>query len=106
LFYPIESVVGSMASSKKHWTTNIGQATGGSFTLAERRVNFAPLEKDAADRKEAERLDLEMHARLEAGLIDSLPASDPPSPDQPAPPVEHSSPKGPSFWQAIKTMFQ
>ena len=57
-----------------------------------------------ADRREAERLDLEMHARLEAGLI--APASDPVSATQPAPTVEHQHPESPSFWQAIKTMFK
>jgi hypothetical protein len=67
------------------------------------RVNFAPRDKYAADR-EAERLDLETHARLEAGLMDSFPASDPISATQLAPTVEHH--ENPSFWQAIKNMFQ
>jgi hypothetical protein len=45
-----------------------------------------------------------MHARLEAGLIDSFPASDAVSAAQPAPTVEpHESP---SFWQAIKKIFK
>jgi len=34
-------------------------------------AKVAPVDIDAADRMEAERLDLEMHARLEAGLIDA-----------------------------------
>jgi hypothetical protein len=68
------------------------------------KANFAPIDKYAADRREAERLDLEMHARLEAGLIDSVPASDPVSAAEPAPTVEpHESP---SFWQAIKKIFK
>jgi hypothetical protein len=37
----------------------------------------APHDKHAADPHEAELADTEMHARLEAGLIDSFPASDP-----------------------------
>jgi hypothetical protein len=37
------------------------------------KINLAPFDKYASDREEAERLDLEMHARLEAGLIDSRP---------------------------------
>jgi hypothetical protein len=63
------------------------------------RVNFAPRDRYAADREEAEKLDLETHARLEAGLIDSFPASDAMSAAQPAPTESLS------LWQAIKTMF-
>jgi hypothetical protein len=63
--------------------------------------NFTSVDQYAADRRKAERLDLEMHARLEAGLI--APASDP---TQPAPTVEHQHPESPSFWQAIKTRFK
>ena len=36
-------------------------------------------DKHAADPREAALADEEMHARLEAGLIDSFPASDPPA---------------------------
>ncbi len=68
------------------------------------KINFAPFDQYAADRKEAEKLDLEMHARLEAGLIDTFPASDPVSAVQPAPSVELR--KSPSFWQAIKSIFK
>jgi hypothetical protein len=44
----------------------------------------APHDKHAADPREAALADQEMHARLEAGLIDSFPASDPVSATQPA----------------------
>ena len=37
----------------------------------------APHDKHADDPRAAELADAEMHARLEAGLIDSFPASDP-----------------------------
>jgi hypothetical protein len=70
------------------------------------KANFTPVDKYAPDRREAERLDLEMQARLEAGLIDTSKAADPVSAMQPAPTVEHQHPKGPSFWQAIKTRFK
>jgi hypothetical protein len=53
----------------------------------------------SAGAEEAERLDLEKHARLEAGLIDPVSAI------QPAP-TEHQHREGLSFWQAIKTMFE
>ena len=42
-------------------------------------------DKHAADPQEAALADQELHARLEAGLIDSFPASDPASAAQPAP---------------------
>jgi hypothetical protein len=54
----------------------------------------------SAGAEEAERLDLEKHARLEAGLIDPVSAI------QPALAAEHQHREGLSFWQAIKTMFK
>jgi len=47
--------------------------------------NPAPPDKHAADPREAAVADQETHARLEAGLIDTFPASDPVSAAQPAP---------------------
>jgi hypothetical protein len=62
------------------------------------KANLTPVDK--SDRREAERLDLEKHARLEAGLIDPVSAI------QPAPTAEHQHREGLSFWQAVKTMFK
>jgi len=45
----------------------------------------APRDKLAADPEEARRLDNELHAKLETGLVDTFPASDPVSIAQPAP---------------------
>ena len=59
-----------------------------------------PVDKYETDRREAERLDLERHARLEAGLIDPVSAI------QPAPTAEHQRREGLSFWQAVKTIFK
>jgi hypothetical protein len=56
--------------------------------------------KYESDRREAKRLDLEKHARLEAGSIDPVSAT------RPAPTAEHQRREGLSFWQAIKTMFK
>jgi hypothetical protein len=70
------------------------------------KANFTPVDKYESDRREAERLDFEKHARLEADLIDTFPASDPVSATQSALTVEHPHREGPSFWQAIKTMFK
>jgi hypothetical protein len=64
------------------------------------KANLTPVDKCETDRREAEKLDLEKHARLEAGLIDPVSAI------PPAPPAEHQHREGLSFWQAIKTMFK
>lgn len=52
--------------------------------MAEKFDPAAP-DKHAADPREAALADEETHARLEAGLIDTFPASDPVSAVQPAP---------------------
>ena len=65
------------------------------------KANLTPVDKYESDRREAERLDLEKLARLEAGLID-----DPVSAIQPAPTAEHQRREGLSFWQAVKTRFK
>ena len=64
------------------------------------KPNLTPVDKYESDRREAETLDLEKHARLEAGLIDPVKAI------QPAPTAEHQHREGLSFWQAVKTMFK
>jgi hypothetical protein len=64
------------------------------------KANLTPVDKYESDRGDAERHDLEKHARLEAGLLDPVSAI------QPAPPAEHKYREGLSFWQAIKTMFK
>jgi hypothetical protein len=51
--------------------------------LAE-KFNPAAHDKHAADPKEARKADRETHAKLEAGLMDTFPASDPVSATQPA----------------------
>jgi len=53
----------------------------------------APHDPHAADPKKEALADAEMHARLEAGLIDTFPASDPVSAAQPAPTRHDSSGK-------------
>jgi hypothetical protein len=72
--------------------------------MFDKQVNFAPEDIHAWDPKELERLDLEAHARLEAGLIDSFPASDPVSAAQPGPMIAPS--KRRSIWQSIKQLFK
>ena len=65
-------------------------------------------DKHAADSPAAALADQEMHARLEAGLIDSFPASDPVSAAQPAP-NGHDHPTGQdngSLWNKVKAVFR
>jgi hypothetical protein len=64
------------------------------------KANLTPVDKYESDSGEAERRDLEKYVRLEAGLIDPVSAI------QPAPTAEHQHRQGPSFWQAVKTMFK
>jgi hypothetical protein len=47
------------------------------------KFNPAPHDRHAADPGEAAAADCDIHAKLEAGLIDSFPASDPVSAAQP-----------------------
>ena len=50
-------------------------------------------------REQAEKLDLEMHARLEAGLLETEPERT----SQSMPTIR--SPQKPSLWQALKRFF-
>jgi hypothetical protein len=83
------------------------------------KFNPAPHDKHADDPREAAASDQEMHARLEAGLIDSFPASDPVSATQPSlsrttsPSLSPSKGGGveredqaPSLWAKVLAMFR
>ena len=78
-------------------------------------------DRHAADPHEAAIADEEMHARLEAGLIDTFPASDPVSVTQPSPShsvrgrqdseredSEHqdSERRGSSLWEKVRALFR
>lgn len=54
------------------------------------KFNPAAHDKHAANPRDAALADRDIHAKLEAGLVDSFPASDPVSATQPAP----SKPEG------------
>lgn len=82
------------------------------------KFNPAPHDRHADDPKEAARADAEMHARLEAGLIDTFPASDPVSAAQPAPTKHDGDKNAPtarrvrqdndpqsSLWDKVKSVF-
>jgi hypothetical protein len=81
---------------------------------AEKKFDPAPPDKHAVDPAEAARADAEMHARLEAGLMDTFPASDPVSAAQPAktkqdkrhaPTAQDNEPGG-SLWEKVKAVFR
>jgi hypothetical protein len=82
--------------------------------VAEKFNPSAP-DKHADDPRAAALADAEMHARLEAGLIDSFPASDPASAAQPAP-TRHDRRKRASkregerkdetLWRKVKAVFR
>jgi len=81
--------------------------------MAEKKFDPAPHDKHAANPDEAARADAEMHARLEAGLVDTFPASDPVSAAQPAkskhekhpPAAQDNDPDG-SLWDKVKAVFR
>jgi hypothetical protein len=70
--------------------------------------NPAPHDKHADDPKEAAKADAETHAELEAGLIDTFPASDPVSVAQPSPTRHDRAQKATertSLWGRFKAAF-
>jgi hypothetical protein len=79
-----------------------------------RKFDPAPHDPHAVDPEEAAQADTEMHARLEAGLIDSFPASDPVSAAQPSPTKHdgdrnvHAQKNDPnaSLWDKVKAVFR
>ena len=64
----------------------------------------APHDRHAADPREAAAADRDIHARLEAGLIDSFPASDPVSAAQPSPSKADS--EDTSLWDKVLSVFR
>ena len=77
--------------------------------MAEKKFDPAPHDRHAVDPAEATRADADMHARLEAGLVDTFPASDPVSAAQPHKTKQdkrHAQDNRPfSFWDKVKDVF-
>jgi len=69
------------------------------------KFNPAPHDRYAVDPAESARADREIHAGLEAGLMDTFPASDPVSAAQPARSKRDSSREGASLWDKIRAVF-
>jgi hypothetical protein len=62
-------------------------------------------DRHAVSPREAALADRDIHAKLEAGLIDSFPASDPVSSVQPAP--KHDGDReGASLWAKVRAVFR
>jgi hypothetical protein len=59
------------------------------------KFNPAPHDKHAAKTRDAVAADHDMHRKLDEGLVDSFPASDPASAVQPSPSKPHRSDKSP-----------
>ena len=63
-------------------------------------------DKHAADPKEAALADAETHTRLEAGLMDTFPASDPVSAAQPAPSKPDGDRHNNTLWDKVMAVFR
>jgi hypothetical protein len=68
------------------------------------KFNPAPHDKHAADPREAAAADHDIHARLDAGLIDSFPASDPVSAAQPSP--SRVDRDDVTLWDKVRSVFR
>jgi hypothetical protein len=68
------------------------------------KFNPAPHDKHADNAREAVLADREIHERLEAGLIDTFPASDPVSAAQPAS-SKHDRANA-SLWDKVVSVFR
>jgi len=66
----------------------------------------APHDKHAADPRDAAAADRDIHARLDVGLIDSFPASDPVSAAQPSPSKADRESGSPSLWDKVLAVFR
>jgi hypothetical protein len=66
----------------------------------------APHDQHAADHGEAALADRDADARLQAGLIDSFPASDPVSATQPAPSRADRDGESASLWDKVLAVFR
>lgn len=70
------------------------------------KFNPAPHDKHAADPREAAAADRDIHAKLDAGLIGSFPASDPVSAAQPSPSKADRDQENASLWDKVLSVFR
>lgn len=70
------------------------------------RFDPAAHDKHAADPRQAVSADRDTHTKLEAGLMDSFPASDPVSAAQPAPSKHDGDRENASLWDKVLAVFR
>jgi hypothetical protein len=70
------------------------------------KFNPAAHDKHADDPREAQRADRETHEKLEAGLVDTFPASDPVSAAQPAPSKVDGDRANETLWDKVRAVFR
>jgi hypothetical protein len=71
-----------------------------------KKFNPAAHDKHAEDPREAQKADREAHEKLEAGLVDTFPASDPVSAAQPAPSKADSDRANETLWDKVRAVFR
>jgi hypothetical protein len=71
-----------------------------------KKFDPAPHDKHAVDPKQAAKADKDLHAELEAGLMDTFPASDPVSAAQPTPSKADSERENASLWDKVRSAFR
>ncbi|MDE5457105.1 hypothetical protein GWE18_30615 [Bradyrhizobium sp. CSA112] len=67
-----------------------------------KKFNPAAHDKHAEDPREALNADREIHEKLEAGLVDTFPASDPVSAAQPAPSKADGDHANETLWSKVR----
>jgi hypothetical protein len=67
--------------------------------------NPAPHDKHVEDPHEARAADRKTHEKLDAGLVDTFPASDPVSVAQPTPSKADAEADNPTLWTKVKAIF-
>jgi hypothetical protein len=70
------------------------------------RFDPAAHDRHAANPRDAARADRDTHAKLEAGLVDSFPASDPVSAAQPSPSRHDGDREAASLWDKVLAGFR
>ena len=70
------------------------------------KFNPAAHDKHADDPRDAAKADRDMHGKLEAGLVDSFPASDPVSATQPSPSKRDGDRENATLWDKVLAVFR
>jgi hypothetical protein len=70
------------------------------------KYNPAPHDKHAENPREAAKADRDTHHKLESGLMDSFPASDPVSVAQPSPSKVDGDRENASLWDKVRSVFR